>query len=108
MYHEASVIVTAGNPYEKAIKKLKALFTVADPEKQAQIRFYAVNPDDKYKKTLVLLKKMWKATVLCNFAHPDQKIMQVLFNKCADAKFQEKATLADWNKTNLAQAELFA
>ena len=34
--------------------------------------------------------------------------MQVHLNKCPDAKFQEKATLADWNETNLADAEKFA
>ena len=31
MYHAASDIFTAGSAYEKAVKKLKALFMVPDP-----------------------------------------------------------------------------
>ena len=108
MYDAASDIVTAGTAYEKSIEKIKTLFCVPDPEKQARIRFYAVSPDNETEKPLVLLEKLRRAAVLCNFDHPDREIMRVLLNKCPDAKFQEKATLADWDETKLAEAEKFS
>ena len=107
LYDAASDIVTTGNAYEQAVKKLKTLFCLPDPEKQARVLFYSVTPDIDNEKPLVLLEKLRKAAVLCNFEHPDQEIMVVLLNKCPDAKFQEKATLADWDETKLAEAEKF-
>ena len=108
LYDAASDIVTTGNAYEQAVKKLKTLFCLPDPEKQARVLFYSVKLDSDNEKPLVLLEKLRKAAVLCGFEHPDQEIMRVLLNKCPDSKFQEKATLADWDETKLAEAEKFS
>ena len=108
MYDAASDIVTTGNAYEQAIEKIKKLFMVPNPKKEARIRFYSVAPDDEYEKPLTLLDKLGKAALLCEFERPDQEIMRVLLNKCPDSKFQEKAFLAEWDETSLNEAEKFA
>ena len=108
LYDVASDIVTTGNAYEQAMKKIEKLFMVPNPQKEARIRFYSVAPDDEYEKPLVLLDKLRKAAVLCEFERPDQEIMRVLLNKCPDSKFQEKAFLANWDETSLNEAEKFA
>ena len=93
LYDAASDIVTTGNAYEQAVKKLKALFCLPEPEKHARVLFYSVTPDIDNEKPLVLLEKLRKAAVLCNFTYPDQEIMRICVTSTLYARTMSSSKL---------------